>query len=194
MGEANVIAHSCQQDSEASKGSSRRSSVRPTIGSLASAVALLLFAVACTGRFAATASVTPGPAAPTLLTATATASPTPVLPRGGLTESEAIAAARQFLPDDAAQHWATMPGTFETVFEALVHRPTYLEQPAPEGIGLDRMVWGVEFKVPVEICPPPGGTCETRDGLRTIIIDYATGEWLRTSTFAPSPGDSLPKP
>lgn len=174
----------------------RKSLYRPsaprTVFLTALAVAVLLLGSAC-ARFAATGSVTPSNASSAPLAATATPSPRPDLPPGGLTEAEAIAAARQFLPDDAAAVWATMPGTFLAVYDALAHRPTYLEQPAPDGIALDRLVWGVQFKVSVEVCGPAGGTCEIRDGLRTIVIDYETGEWLRTSTYAPNPAVPLPQ-
>jgi hypothetical protein len=133
------------------------------------------------------------------LEADATGDPTPSVSPSlppGLTEAEAIEAARHgssTLRD--AEVWATMPGTFEEVFAALAHRPSYVTQPPPAGAKmLDRMVWGVQFKFVAEICPPPPGDCESRDALRTILIDYMTGRTLRQSTIAPSPGDPLPTP
>jgi hypothetical protein len=125
----------------------------------------------------------------------ATPTPSASLPPG-LTEEQAIEAARQSSGVDGdAVVWATMPGTFEGVFASLAHRPSYVDQPPPAGAAmLERMVWGVQFKIAAEICPPPPGDCETRDALRTILIDYVTGRQLRQSTYAPSPGDPLPTP
>jgi hypothetical protein len=87
-----------------------------------------------------------------------------------------------------------MTGTFADVFKAMAHRPEYVEQPPPEGVALDRLVWGIEFKVSLETCGPSGGECQTRDGLRTIYLDHETGEWLRATAYAPNPGDPLPRP
>jgi hypothetical protein len=88
-----------------------------------------------------------------------------------------------------------MAGTYADVFASLAHRPMYLEQPAPAGAKtLRRAVWGVQFRVSVEICGPSGAQCETRDGLRTLLIDHASGAKLGTSMYAPSPGDPLPTP
>jgi hypothetical protein len=143
---------------------------------------LCLLAVGC-------AAIAPAEADPT---AEATPSEAPSLPPG-LTEAQAIEAARGTYAD--AEVWATLPGTYEDVFATLAHRPSYVDQPPPAGKAmLERMVWGVQFKIAAVICPPPPGDCETRDALRTILIDYETGRQLRSSTYAPSPGDPLPTP
>jgi hypothetical protein len=114
----------------------------------------------------------------------------------GLSESDAVAAARGHLPesDRDAELWATMSGTFADVSLSLGHRPPYLDQPTVDDVAADRPVWGVGFQLTVEICGPAGGTCESRKGLSTIFIDYESGDWLRSSTFAPSPGEPLPRP
>ena len=94
-----------------------------------------------------------------------------------------------------AEVWASLEGSFAEVSSRLVISPPYLEQPPSENAAPDREVWGVQFKVAVELCPPEGGgECEARTGLRAIIVDHETGEWIRTSTYAPSPGEPLPPP
>jgi hypothetical protein len=109
-------------------------------------------------------------------------------------ESEAIAAAQHLVTDDAASVWATMEGTYGDVFGAMAHRPFAEIQPALTGAKQERLVWGVQFKVSMEICGPQGSTCETRDGLRTIVIGYFSGKVLDQSAYGPSPGDPLPTP
>lgn len=114
----------------------------------------------------------------------------------GLSESEAVAAAREHLPGSErdAEVWATESGTFADVYQSLGHRPAYIDQPPVDGVAADRPVWGIEFQVTVDMHCPSGHECEDREGLTTIFIDYRSGEWLRASTFAPSPGESLPRP
>jgi hypothetical protein len=120
----------------------------------------------------------------------------PPVGSAGLSESAAVEAARHFLPEaeTAAERWATQSGTFVDVFESLAHRPAHVQQPPIDDIATDRLVWGVQFRTTLEICGPAGGACETHEGLRTIFVDYHSGEWLRTSTFAPSPGEPLRQP
>lgn len=117
-------------------------------------------------------------------------------PQTELSEADAVAAARTSLPEAhrSSELWATMSGTFQNVFRDLAHQPNYAEQPAPDAIIADRKVWGVQFKVEVEICPPSGAVCQTRDGLATVFLDYSTGEWIRSTTYAPPPGQELPEP
>jgi hypothetical protein len=100
----------------------------------------------------------------------------------GLAEAEAIAAARRYVSDDRAP---VLEGQFAEVFAALANRPIYLQQPSPDEVAGDRRVWGIQFRVTFELCGPSGGVCETRDGIRTIVIDSWTGEWLRSTTHAP---------
>ncbi len=88
-----------------------------------------------------------------------------------------------------------MAGTYEEVFDAMAHRPNPKIQPAPAGGDeLEHAVWGVQFRFVAEICGPAGSSCETRDALRTAVIDYLSGKQLNQSTYAPSPGDPLPTP
>ena len=114
----------------------------------------------------------------------------------GLTEAQAIEAARQYLSEahEDAPVWATMAGTYEEVYASLVHRPSNDEQPPPAGPDrLDDPVWGIQFQVTLDICAP-SGACEVRQGLGTLLIGYGNGKLLRQSTIAPSPGDPLPVP
>ena len=161
-----------------------------TMGLVAVVVALVLVAGCARTRFGE-------PDASSSATHSAPASVDPSL-GDGLTESQAIEAARQFLStlDRDAPVWATAAGSFETVFSSLAHRPNYVEQPPPtDPEHLDRPIWGIQFHVTIELCGPSGTTwCDTRDGLQTVLIDYATGEKLRTTTYAPSSGEPLPTP
>jgi hypothetical protein len=152
---------------------------------------VLVLLTACTRSGAAEAT----PPLPTTAAAR-TAAPTGHASTDGLSEVEAVAMARRSLSDDnqAAPVWATTSGTLEKVYPVFEHSPGNVEEPLPDNIAASRLVWLVEFKVAIEICPPDGSACEDRIGLTTIIIDRATGEWLRTMTYAPSPGDPLPRP
>jgi hypothetical protein len=143
----------------------------------------LLVAAACSTATSGAGRAPNGAATPSVPTAASAAA-------AGLTESQARDMAREFAGD--APVWTTMSGTFESVFAALAHRPGRQHQPRPGEFGLDRLVWGVQFKISMDLCGPQGGTCEERDALRTIFIDYETGEWLRTSTYAPN--GPLPTP
>lgn len=154
-------------------------------------VGILLICASCAGsRFGN------NPATSSVASPSALASVDPSL-GDGLTEAQAIEAARQDLStaDQDAPVWATMAGSYGEVYASLAHRPNDDEQPPPAGPDrLDDPVWGISFHVSVEVCPPLGRTCETRDGLRTVLIDYVTGERLRTTTYGPPPGDPLPTP
>jgi hypothetical protein len=118
----------------------------------------------------------------------------PLASTAGLPEEDAVAAARKFLSDkdhDAAV-WETMAGSFSDVEPRLAHDAEGLDEPLPDNAAGDRSVWGIEFKVSLDICAPSGSACEQRDGLRSIIIDRVTGDWLITTTYAPPPGYPLP--
>ena len=157
------------------------------------AIALAMVVAGCTGSRLGSGSPVDSPASSP---ATQVAEKTPTVP-DGLSEAEAIGAARGFLssPDQSAAVWATMPGEFGTVYELLAHRPNYVEQPDPApSESLDRPTWGVQFKVSIEICGPAGTECQVRDGLRTVLIDQVSGEKLRMTAYAPPPGNSLPTP
>lgn len=117
---------------------------------------------------------------------------------GDLAEDVAIAKAREAINAKNAEVWATRVGSYNDVYLALAHRPDDVEQPDPDAAGINvkdgQRVWGVQFKLQVEICGPSGSNCEVRDALRTVLIDAESGDWLRTSTFAPSAGEELPRP
>jgi hypothetical protein len=115
------------------------------------------------------------------------------LPPEAISASQAESVARGYLDDREAPVWASVSGPIELVYDALlpkhVERPSFVDEPYAKA-----QVWGVQFKVKVDICPPRPHDCFTRDGLRTVFIDAMTGEWLRTSTFAPNEGVPLPTP
>lgn len=113
------------------------------------------------------------------------------LPPGAISAWDAESIARESLEDQRAPVWASVSGPIDLVYDALL--PKYLERPsfANEPYA-NAQVWGVQFKVTVEICPPSGSECFNRDGLRTVFIDALTGKWLRTSTWAPGTDKPLP--
>lgn len=125
---------------------------------------------------------------------TSTARPDPTPGPDGLSAADAVAAARGFLreSDRSAEVWATKSGPFADVFPSLALRPPYMNQPTPEEVAADRKVWGVAFKLTIDICGPYGSECYRKEGLNTIFIDFTSGEWLRSSTVAPVPGTPLP--
>lgn len=115
------------------------------------------------------------------------------LPPGAVSASAAESVARGYLEDKTAPVWASVSGPFDLVYDALL--PQHLERPSfADEKYAKSPVWGVQFKVVVDICPPSPWECTKRDGLRTVFVDAMTGEWLRTSTFAPNEGVPLPKP
>jgi hypothetical protein len=157
-----------------------------SIGIVATVVGALVLCAACTASgLGGTASPPPDTTSPP------TTAPRPGASAARISEAAAIAAARSNLPDKSAPVWAAMSGTMENVYATFTRSAG---QPVPDTVAADRVVWGVEFKVVSEICGPSGTVCEKRDGLTTVYIDGATGEWLMASGFAPSQRDPLPKP
>lgn len=88
------------------------------------------------------------------------------LPAGGISETRAIEMAREHVRLDA-RLWATMAGRLIEVNGSL----------------------GIQFDLPVEICPPPPHDClEPRPGLSTVILDYYTGSHYHSSVYSPGSG------
>lgn len=113
------------------------------------------------------------------------------LPPEAISAWDAESVARESLEDQRAPVWANVSGPIDLVYDVLL--PEYLERPSFANEPYAKaQVWGVQFKVTVEICPPRGSECFKRDGLRTVFIDALTGKWLRTSTWAPGTGKPLP--
>jgi hypothetical protein len=50
------------------------------------------------------------------------------------------------------------------------------------------IVWMVTFKQDIEICPPDGSSCfPPRPATTRVFLDYLTGEFKTSSTYAPAP-------
>ena len=143
--------------------------------------------VGCSALQGAGLSATPAPPIPTSSVPSPSVAATSEASPGGIALETAIASARQHLVDPSSDVTATMAGEYLDVFASLANRPDYGgDQPDPEFPDGTSWVWGIQFASDVEVCGPPGGKgCEHRSGLVTVFLDYFTGEWLRTTTYAP---------
>jgi len=128
--------------------------------------------------------------APTLFAASD--APVSPQPSSAMSRDEAIDAARPYLPVSAdADAWAALQGRFADVYAALSNHPTYAEGYDLPDVDPNQSVWGIEFKLDIDICDP-NGVCNTRSGLRSLFIDSANAELLWQSTYAPNPFGPFP--
>jgi zona occludens toxin (predicted ATPase) len=108
----------------------------------------------------------------------ASASPT-FPPTGGISANEAADLARSHVQDGAVLVSA-VAGTYRDVFTIGRPEDRHLDTP-------DQAVWAVTFSGEYEICPPNGEPCwSPRPGQTQVILDYTTGEFLESGTFAPA--------
>ncbi len=105
------------------------------------------------------------------------------LPSGGISASTAEALATSHVPPDAVLV-AAVAGPFASVYSP----------PGSSNVGADGqvkptdLVWSLTYDEQVVICPPSGSACwSPRPGTVTVVLDYATGEFQFTSTYAPAP-------
>jgi len=152
------------------------SSVVPTVTSTGPSIS-----VAPTTTEASAFSATPGEP-----TSSPKSSGTPSM---GLSEADAISMARVYSGDPNAQVREAISGTFEDVYAALVHVPPGDSKPSVDD---QRLVWGVEFVQQIDFCPYLSTDCYLRPALRSVWIDYVTGDFVQASTYSPAPGEPLP--
>jgi len=137
-----------------------------------------------------TASLTPSPAEPS-------PSPEAVVLPPGIELNQAIGIARRVVAPDATL-WGYAAGTYRDVRN--LSPGADREVQPPDSITWDSLVWGIQFKSNVEICPPPPNAgqspdpCETRPGLSSVYLDYHDGTWITTAIYSPSAGTPLPTP
>jgi hypothetical protein len=99
-----------------------------------------------------------------------------------ITEARAIQLARETVPADAVEVSA-VSGRYNDV------KPDLLFQ--PDAGDVNRMVWVVSFDLTVEICPPPvpppptSPPCWSQPGIRSVVLDGATGEVISQSFSGP---------
>jgi len=80
-------------------------------------------------------------------------------------------------------------GPFDEVFATMGHQPTFGSPPPISEPGL---VWGIEFVVNIEFCPPMSDNCNMRTGLRSVFVNYETGDFVQSASYIPPPGYPLP--
>jgi hypothetical protein len=98
---------------------------------------------------------------------------------GGISASRAADLARSHVQDGAV-FVSAVAGTYRDVFTIGHPADRHLDTP-------DRVVWAVTFNGEYEICPPNGAPCwSPRPGQTQVILDYTTGEFLESGTFAPA--------
>jgi hypothetical protein len=108
----------------------------------------------------------------------------PSLPPG-ISRDAAIAIAQQNVSPDVVLRTA-LAGPFGELVAAFDHRPR--GQLDPGEPAADHWVWAVEWDAIFNICPPdPGSGCYQRPGVTTVVIDYATGEWITSYGYSPGP-------
>ena len=109
-----------------------------------------------------------------------TASASPAFPAtGGISADQAADLARSHVQDGAV-FLSAVAGTYRDVFTIGHPEDRHLDTP-------DRVVWAVTFDGVYEICPPNGAPCwSPRPGQTQVILDYTTGEFLESGTFAPA--------
>lgn len=92
--------------------------------------------------------------------------------RAGLSESQAVAIAREHVVPDARfmSSRVSQYGEDESIENKVLQGHT---------------VWAVRFTPMIEICPPDGSPCFKRPGTITVFVDYFTGEYLSSSAFSP---------
>jgi hypothetical protein len=74
---------------------------------------------------------------------------------------------------------SAVAGKYRDVFTIPRAEDRYVDKP-------DRLVWAVTFNADFEICPPNGAPCwPPRPGQIQVILDYFTGEFLRSSSYSP---------
>lgn len=96
-------------------------------------------------------------------------SPTAAALQPGLSEDEAIAIAREYVPADAT-HVSSRHGRHQEVY---VDPDEVLDE-----VTANQQVWALGFESEFEICPPDGSDCIHRPGTTTVILDYFTGNFI----------------
>ncbi len=170
------------------------SRTRPGPKTLVLFATLLLSGCALVGTGASPA---PDPAASPTQAPTASPAQTEFSSPQGISEAEAIDIAEGILaelPEGGRELRVALEGPFLELYDVLVDMGP--NQPDPDDIDADRMVWAVQYKVILEVCGPAGGDppCHERPGIRTIFLDHETGDFLKVSDFGPSPERDLPTP
>jgi hypothetical protein len=103
----------------------------------------------------------------------------------GISEAQAIEIARSHVESDAVLLQTALGGYGEVTAE-LIKRPSWQPPPLADELDPSTLVWGIQFTVLIEICPPQPHPCFTpRPAYRTVILDAVTGERIITSTYSP---------
>lgn len=184
--------------SEVDRQSAPRVRIRSSLpgGALAvGAVAIgLLAVIGLSGRPTSSGgspSVTATPAASVTSAAVVGPSAAALLPAGGISAASAETAARDHVLPDAVLVGATA-GQFADVYSPAGNGhlgPGYPVKPSD-------LVWAVTFDEQIVICPPPRVSAghalpqpclAPRPATVTVILDYVTGTFRSSATYAPGP-------
>jgi hypothetical protein len=168
------------------RGSTRRIETRLTVPVPALVLALAVVGLAgafgsgLIGRTAPSTSLS-SPAPTSQVAATVPAAGT--LPPGGITRAAAENLAKEHVPAGAVVVDAAA-GPF-----AEVYTPPGNSRPGPDyPVKPTDIVWAVTFEQDIEICPPDGSSCSPpRPATTRVFLDYLTGEFKASSTYAPAP-------
>lgn len=141
-----------------------------------------LLALVAVGSIAALSAFLGQDRAPVTAGATSPVAAT-ALPSSPVTAASAVAEAKTHV-DATAVLVSARGGQFADV-----------KGPAPavdsglvDGLAPTRLVWAVTFSDDFVICPPDGAACwSPRPGTTIVYLDYETGEYLESASYAPAP-------
>ena len=165
-----LLAEQDRPVSDSAMGASRlRSGVARAATGAVGGVALLVIALAVLWSLPAT-----GPEG-----TNQSPSPAPTSP-AGISESQAITLAQAYAPLGGVQA-SVQSGSFAE----LNPNPSDLSDlTTPQ-----HPVWAIVFKATFNICPPTfapdGSSCERRPGTTTVILDFATGDFIESYGISP---------
>jgi len=123
------------------------------------------------------------PAAPALSAPAASHVDQSTTLRVGISSAQAQAIAKEHVPADATLV-SEVAGRFADVATTDVTSTVGAGYP----IRPVDLVWAVSFNRVVDICQPDGSSCfTTRAATNVVFLDYATGDFRSSATYAPPP-------